>query len=88
VLSTETGATLPIPTNDEHREHGDAHRGRGSHASGTALTLSQVNLGAYLYSSKIVKISWQLLQDSAIDFEALAGRGSSASGSGASRTRT
>ena len=74
VLSTETGATLPIPTNDDTANTGTLIAEEGSHASGTALTLNQVNLGAYLYSSKIVKISWQLLQDSAIDFEALLAR--------------
>lgn len=71
VLQTSTGATLAIPTNDDTANTGAIVAEEGSHASGTALTLAQVNLGAYLYSSKIVKVSWQLLQDSEIDFPSL-----------------
>jgi HK97 family phage major capsid protein len=73
-LQTSTGATLAIPTNDDTANTGAIVAEEGSHASGTALTLAQVNLGAYLYSSKIVKVSWQLLQDSEIDFPSLLAR--------------
>jgi HK97 family phage major capsid protein len=69
VLSTATGADLPIPTDDDTSNVGALVAETGSHASGTAITLGQTTLKAYLYSSKIVKVSWQLLQDSAINWE-------------------
>lgn len=64
VLNTGTGADLPIPTTDDTANTGAIVAEEGSHASGTNVTLAQVTLHAYLYSSKIVKVSWQLLQDS------------------------
>lgn len=69
VLTTSTGADLPIPTDDDTANVGLLVSEAGSHASGTAITLGQTTLKAYLLSSKIVKVSWQLLQDSQINWE-------------------
>ena len=69
VLNTATGADLPIPTDDDTSNVGILLSEAGSHASGTAITLGQTTLKAYLLSSKIVKVSWQLLQDSQINWE-------------------
>ena len=69
VLTTSTGADLPIPTDDDTSNVGVLVSEAGSHASGTAITLGQTTLKAYLLSSKIVKVSWQLLQDSQINWE-------------------
>jgi HK97 family phage major capsid protein len=74
VIQTSTGADLPIPTNDDTGNTGAIVAEEGSHAGGTSISLGQVRLGAHLYSSKIVKISWQLLQDSEVDFPALLAR--------------
>lgn len=68
-LTTATGADLPIPTNDDTANTGALVTEAGSHASGTAVSLGQVTLHSYLFSSKIVKVSWQLLNDSAIGWE-------------------
>lgn len=69
VLTTSSGADLPIPTDDDTSNVGVLVAEAGSHASGTAVTLGQTTLKAYLLSSKIVKVSWQLLQDSQINWE-------------------
>jgi HK97 family phage major capsid protein len=70
VLNTAKGADLPIPTDDDTSNTGALVAEAGSHASGTAVTLGQTTLHSYLFSSKIVKVSWQLLQDSEISWEA------------------
>ena len=69
VLNTKTGADLPIPTDDDTANTGYLVAEAGSHASGTAVTLGQTTLKSYLFSSKIVKVSWQLLRDSEIAWE-------------------
>lgn len=74
VLTTDTGADLPIPTMDDTSNAGSIVAEEGSHASGTNVSLSQVTLHAYVLSSKIVKVSWQLLQDSASPWEDLLAR--------------
>lgn len=69
VLTTSTGADLPIATDDDTGNVGVIVGEAGSHASGTAVTLGQVTLKAYMLSSKIVKVSRQLLQDAAVNWE-------------------
>lgn len=73
VISTNTGGELPIPTSDDTGNVGAIIAEEGSHASGTEPTLSQKVLRAYLYSSKTMKVSWQFLQDGAIDVESWLG---------------
>jgi HK97 family phage major capsid protein len=74
VLNTATGADLPIPTVDDTGNVGAIVAEEGSHASGTDVSLAQVTLHSYLYSSKIVKVSWQLLQDAETDWEGFLAR--------------
>lgn len=74
VLNTTTGADLPIPTVDDTSNTGALVAEEGSQASGTSASLGQKTLHAYLYSTKIVKVSIQLLQDSATDWESFLGR--------------
>lgn len=69
VLTTATGADLPIPTDDDTSNVGALVAEAGSHASGTIVTLGQTTMKSYLYSSKIVKVSKQLLADSQINWE-------------------
>ncbi|WP_419900641.1 phage major capsid protein [Roseomonas sp. USHLN139] len=71
VLSTANGTTIPWPTNDD-----TANRARiiGENAEITAdndLVFGQVNIGSYKYATGVLKVSVELLQDSAFDFDAL-----------------
>lgn len=74
VINSSTGADLPIPTMDDTSNSGTLVEEEGSHASGTDVALGQKILHAYLLSSKIVKVSWQLLQDAENPWEALLAR--------------
>ena len=74
VLNTATGADLPIPTADDTGNTGTIVAEEGAQTGGTSVGLGQKTLHAYLYSSKVVKVSVQLLQDSATDWEAFLGR--------------
>lgn len=74
VLSTTTGADLPITTDDDTSNTGVIVGEEGSNAGATNVALGQRVLHAYLYSSKIVKVSWQLLADSSFDIESYLGR--------------
>lgn len=73
-LNTATGADLPIATDDDTANLGIRVAESGSHAGGADVVLSQKILKAYLYSTRIVKVSWQLLQDSSFDFESYIAR--------------
>lgn len=68
VLNTETGADLPIPTNNDTSNVGAIVAEAGSMASGTDLTLGQITLKAYVVAAPIVKVSVELIQDSAANF--------------------
>ena len=75
VLNTDTGADLPFITNDDTANTGTIIGESASHANGTDVTFGVKKLGAYLYSTKIILVPWQLLQDASIDIEAfLAGK--------------
>ena len=69
VLNTTTGALLPYPTVDDTSVIG-AILAEASADTVSDMTFSAINLGAYTYTSKIVKVSRQLLQDNAFDLEA------------------
>lgn len=69
VVTTDSGADLPIATDDDTSNVGAIVAEEGSHAGGTSPTMGQVTLHAYLYSSKVLKVSWQLLQDTSFDIE-------------------
>jgi HK97 family phage major capsid protein len=73
-LTTDTGGDLPIGTDDDTSNSGAIVAEEGAHTGGANVALGQKILHAYLYSSKIVKVSWQLLQDSSFDFESYLGR--------------
>jgi HK97 family phage major capsid protein len=69
VLRTSAGNPMVIPTNNdianaavivaENSVHGDQ-----------AMTFGAVTLGSYMYSTRVVKVSRQLAQDSAFDLDA------------------
>ncbi|MFD9211596.1 phage major capsid protein [Streptomyces sp. NPDC059544] len=68
VITTETGATLPWPTNDDTANVG-AILAENSQVTEQDVTLGQADVGAYMYTSKLVRVSLQLLNDSAFDIE-------------------
>lgn len=62
VLTTSTGATLPWPTNDDTGNVG-ALLAENTQATEQDITLGTEDLGAYKYTSKIVRVSLEFLQD-------------------------
>jgi HK97 family phage major capsid protein len=62
VLNTATGATLPWPTNDDTGNVG-ALLAENTQATEQDITLGTEDLGAYKYTSKIVRVSLEFLQD-------------------------
>lgn len=62
VLETSTGATLPWPTNDDTGNVG-ALLAENTQGSEQDITLGTAQLGAYKYTSKIVRVSLEFLQD-------------------------
>jgi HK97 family phage major capsid protein len=69
VLTTATGATLTAPFGDDTSNTG-AILGENAEITEQDTTFSQWTIGSYLYTSKLIKISWNLLQDSAFDIQA------------------
>jgi HK97 family phage major capsid protein len=68
VISTETGNTLPWPTNDDTANVG-AILAENTQVTEQDVVLGTANLEAYMYTSKLVRVSLQLLQDEAFDLE-------------------
>jgi HK97 family phage major capsid protein len=62
VINTSTGATLPWPTNDDTGNVG-ALLAENTQATEQDLTLGTAQLGAYKYTSKIVRVSLEFMQD-------------------------
>lgn len=73
VLNTDTGNTLPWPTSDSTANKG-AILGEGTQITEQDETFGVRDLGAYMYTSKLIRVSYQLLQDSAIDVEGFLAR--------------
>lgn len=70
VFSTEQGNPMSFPTNDATAEVGELIA-ENTTATAADPTFGTVSLNAYKYSSKIVAVPYELLQDSNIDIEAL-----------------
>lgn len=68
VITTETGNDLPWPTADDTANVG-AILAENTQVTEQDVVLGQATLGAYTYTSKLVRVSLQLLQDSAFDIE-------------------
>jgi HK97 family phage major capsid protein len=62
VIDTATGANLPWPTNDDTANVG-AILGENTQVTEQDVTLGTASLDAYMYTSKLVRVSFQLLQD-------------------------
>jgi HK97 family phage major capsid protein len=68
VLDTATGQPLPYPTDNDTTQTG-ALVGEGAQVNTADVSLSQIMFGAYKFTSNMVKVSIELLQDSAFDLE-------------------
>lgn len=62
VIETDTGAQLPWPTNDDTANVG-AILAENTQVTEQDVTLGTANIDAYMYTSKLVRVSFQLLQD-------------------------
>lgn len=74
VLTTSTGADLPMPTDNDTAQEGVIVSEEGSHAGGTDIAIGQRVFKAFMYSSKVVKVSLQFLQDADFPVESYLGR--------------
>jgi HK97 family phage major capsid protein len=70
VLNTDAGNALPWPTVDDTSQVG-ALLAENTQVSEQDVTLATKQLDAYKYTSKLVRVSWELLQDSAFNVEDL-----------------
>lgn len=68
IMDTATGQPLPFPTDNDTAVAGELI-GEGVQVATGDVALGQIILGAYKFSSKLVKVSIELLQDSAFDLE-------------------
>jgi HK97 family phage major capsid protein len=67
-ITTDNGADLPWPTVDDTANVG-AILAENTAAAEQDVTFGQAVLSAYMYTSKLVRVSFQLLQDSAFNVE-------------------
>ena len=73
IVPTISGADLPIPTDNDTAVEGEIITENNDHSEAD-LTFGQVGMQSFLYSSKVVKVSRQLLQDFEGDLLAYIGR--------------
>jgi HK97 family phage major capsid protein len=62
IIQTESGATMPWPTNDDTGNVG-AILAENTAVAEQDVTIGQAQIGAYMYTSKLVRVSFQLIQD-------------------------
>lgn len=68
IMDTATGQPLPYPTDNDTTVAGELI-GEGQQVTEKDVLIGQVLFGAYKFSSKMVKLSIELMQDSAFDME-------------------
>jgi HK97 family phage major capsid protein len=68
IMPTSTGQSLPYPTENDTSIVGELV-GEGQQVSTQDITLGQIIFGAWKYSSKMVRVSMELLQDSAFSLD-------------------
>lgn len=72
VITTPTGAALPIPTVDDTSQKG-VILAENTGAAEQDVTFAQLVLDAYKYSSKMIQVSVELMQDSSVNLAAFLG---------------
>jgi HK97 family phage major capsid protein len=73
MMDTLTGAPLPYPTDNDILVFGQ-RIGEGQQVAEADVQLGQIIFGAWKYTSNVVKVSIELVQDSAFDFESYLAR--------------
>lgn len=73
VIETASGQPLPWPGNDDTANVG-AILAENTAITAQDVTITQKTLNAYMYTSLLVKVSWQLLNDDAFDVETFLAR--------------
>ena len=68
IMDTATGQPLPYPTDNDTTVSGEIV-GEGKQVSAADVVLGVVNFGAFKFSTKMIKLSMELAQDSAFDME-------------------
>lgn len=68
ILDTATGQTLPYPTDNDTTITGEIVA-EGAQVTEADVSVGHLNFGAYKFSTKMVKVSLELLQDSAFNLE-------------------
>lgn len=68
IMDTATGQPLPYPTDNDTTVSGELV-GEGIQVTEKDVLIGQVLFGAYKFSSKMVKLTLELMQDSAFDME-------------------
>ncbi len=68
VLNTSAGETINYPTNDDTGNEGELVA-EHEQVDETEVEFGQKDLGAYKYSSKVIRVSIELLQDSAFGLD-------------------
>jgi HK97 family phage major capsid protein len=66
ILATDTGASIPMPTDNDTSQVGEL-LGENVAAAEQDVVFGSLTMDAFMYSSKIVRVSLQLMQDSAFD---------------------
>ncbi|TQV76667.1 phage major capsid protein [Aliikangiella marina] len=69
VISTSTGTDLPWPTTNATAEEGEIV-GENADVSDEDADFSTISIGSQKYSSKVITVPFELLQDTAINIEA------------------
>jgi HK97 family phage major capsid protein len=69
VIATETGAPMSFPTSDGTTEEGEIIA-ENTTATDLDASFGTVSLNVFKFSSKVITVPFELLQDSAIDIEA------------------
>lgn len=70
IITTDGGNALPFPTNDDTGNTGELVTSETTAATEQDTTFDQVQLDAYFFSSKIIRVSLALLQDTAFNLDA------------------
>lgn len=73
VLTTDSGNKIPWPTNDDTSAEGEILDENTQLNPGT-IAFGQKQLGAFMYTSKLILASYQFLQDTGIDAEGFIAR--------------
>lgn len=68
IMETASGQPLPFPTDNDTTVTGELI-GEGQQVTLADVTIGMITLGAFKFSTKMVKVSIELLQDSAFDIE-------------------